>query len=121
MKESKKQNKQDMSKMSKLLLSGASMLSDSCPDCKIPLFKKNEVVFCPQCERKVVYVTDEKEIKEIEQQFSLDDSVSQLKDVLAGKLNYFTNQLASMENTREISDVLEMIEKILTIVEKVKE
>ncbi len=119
MKEKKSQDQHDMAKMSQLLLSGVTMLSDSCPDCKIPLFKKNEQVFCPQCERKAVYIKDENEIKQIEQQFSLDESTSQLKDVLAGKINYLTNQLASSENMQDMMNILEMIDKILAIIQKI--
>ncbi len=119
MKEKKSQDQHDMAKMSKLLLSGATMLSDSCPDCKIPLFKKNERVFCPQCERKAVYIKDDNEIKQIEQKYSLGEATDQLRDVLTGKITLLTNQLASADNPQEISDTLEIIEKILKILQQI--
>ena len=118
MKNSKTPNQTDMAKMSRLLLSGATMLNDSCPDCKIPLFKKDERVFCPQCERDAVYVKDNNEIKQIEQKFSLEESTLQLKDVLTGKMNYLTNQLASSENMQEMMTILDIIDKIILIMQK---
>jgi UPF0148 protein len=108
----------DMAKMSKLLLSGATMLNDSCPDCKIPLFKKDEKIFCPQCEREALYVKNDSEVKQLVRKFTLEESTLQLRDILTGKMNYLTNQLASSENMQEMINILEVIDKILTIMQK---
>ena len=119
MKEEKSRKKLELSRMSKLLLSGATMLGEACPDCKVPLFKKNDITFCPQCERKAVYARDDAEIRNIEQNLSLNESTSQLKDILTGKINFLVNELASADDPQLIMPLLEMIEKILTIIQKI--
>ena len=120
MKEENEKHRKDsqLSRMSGLLLSGATMLGDACPDCKVPLFKKKDKIFCPQCERKAVYAKDDKEIRQIEQNFSLEESISQLKDILTGKMNFLANQLASEDDPQSILPILEMIDKILVIIQK---
>ena len=110
----------DLSQMSQLLLSGATMLSDSCPDCKIPLFKKKGKIFCPKCGRKAVYIDTNDEVKNIEQEISLTQSIHQLRDVLAGKINHLTNQLASTNDPKEIKEALELLDKITIILQNIK-
>ncbi len=119
MEEEKGRNKQNLTRMSNLLLSGATMLREACPDCKVPLFKKSDSIFCPQCERKAVYAKDDTEIRQIEQNLSLDESTSRLKDILTGKMNFLANQLASADDHQQIIPILEMIEKILVILQKI--
>jgi len=117
--EEKGRKKSELSRMSSLLLSGATMLGETCPDCKVPLFKQKDNIFCPQCERKAVYVKDKTEVRQIEQKLSLDESTLQLKEILTGKMNFLANQLASTDDPQQIMPILEMIEKILLIIKKV--
>jgi len=42
--------------MAELLKSGATMLSETCPECGTPLFRKGKEVFCPKCNRPVVII-----------------------------------------------------------------
>jgi UPF0148 protein len=50
-------------RMAELLRSGATMLSNSCPECSSPLFKlKNGEIWCAKCERRVVIVSDGEEV-----------------------------------------------------------
>ncbi len=115
----KEQKEPDLSKMSQLLLAGATMLGESCPDCTVPLFKKNDEIFCPNCERKAVYAKNKDEIKTIEQKISLGEATHQLKEVLTGKITLLTNKLASLDTPGEINEILELIERILGILEKI--
>jgi len=119
MEEEKGRKKSELSRMSNLLLSGATMLGEACPDCNVPLFKKNNIISCPQCERKAVYAKDDTEVRQIEQNLSLNESTSQLKDILIGKMNFLANQLASEDDPQQIMSLLEMIEKILVIIQKI--
>lgn len=41
--------------MADLLKSGATMLSDICPECGSPLFRIKGEVFCAKCNKPVVY------------------------------------------------------------------
>jgi len=119
MEKKKERKKPDLSKMSQLLLSGATMLGESCPDCAVPLFKKKEDIYCPNCERKALFVNNKEEIRNIEQKVSLGEATNQLKDVLTGKITLLTNQLASADTSDEITKILDIIEKILNITQRI--
>ncbi|MDI9645404.1 MAG: Sjogren's syndrome/scleroderma autoantigen 1 family protein [Archaeoglobales archaeon] len=41
-----------------LLVKGAKMLRYYCPECKIPLFEKDERTFCPSCNREFKIVEE---------------------------------------------------------------
>lgn len=45
----------DVKRMADLLKSGATMLSDICPECGSPLFRIKGEVFCAKCNKPVVY------------------------------------------------------------------
>src|SRR5207249_11633340 len=45
----------DVKRMADLLKSGATMLSDVCPNCGSPLFKVKGEIFCAKCNKPVVY------------------------------------------------------------------
>jgi UPF0148 protein len=45
----------DVKRMADLLKSGATMLSDICPECGSPLFRVRNDIFCAKCNKPVVY------------------------------------------------------------------
>jgi len=54
----------EVKKMAELLKSGATMLSELCPECGNPLFKIKNEIFCVKCNKPVVIVkATESEIK----------------------------------------------------------
>jgi UPF0148 protein len=46
----------DVKKMAELLKSGATMLSETCPECGTPLFRKGGETFCSKCNKPVVII-----------------------------------------------------------------
>src|SRR6266702_2531399 len=46
---------EDVKRMADLLKSGATMLSDVCPECGNPLFRVKGDIFCAKCNKPVVY------------------------------------------------------------------
>ena len=42
--------------MAELLKSGATMLSETCPECGTPLFRKGKETFCAKCNKPVVII-----------------------------------------------------------------
>jgi UPF0148 protein len=46
----------DVKRMAELLKSGATMLSETCPECGTPLFRRGKETFCPRCNKPVVIV-----------------------------------------------------------------
>jgi UPF0148 protein len=46
----------DIKRMAELLKSGATMLSETCPECGTPLFRKGKETFCAKCNKPVVII-----------------------------------------------------------------
>lgn len=46
----------EVKKMAELLKSGAAMLSETCPECGTPLFRKGNETFCSKCNKPVVII-----------------------------------------------------------------
>lgn len=46
----------EVKKMAELLKSGATMLSETCPECGTPLFRRGKETFCPKCNKPVVII-----------------------------------------------------------------
>lgn len=46
----------EVKRMAELLKSGATMLSETCPECGTPLFRKGKDTFCPKCNKPVVII-----------------------------------------------------------------
>lgn len=109
----------DIKRMSTLLLSGATMLTESCPDCNVPLFKKNEDIFCPKCERKAIFASSDEEIMQIEQSLSFSESRSTLQDILIGKLNFLAQKLADCEDIEEMRAILQVMDLITDLTIKI--
>ncbi len=56
----------EVKKMADLLKSGATMLSETCPECGTPLFRRGKETFCARCNKPVVIihsVEDENRLK----------------------------------------------------------
>lgn len=51
----------DVKKMAELLKSGATMLSEACPECGTPLFRKGKETFCAKCNKPVVIIQTEED------------------------------------------------------------
>ena len=109
----------DIKRMSSLLLSGATMLADTCPDCKVPLFKKNENTFCPKCGRKAIFVSSDDEIRQIEHTQSFSETCVALQDIFTGKLNYLANKLAACEEFEEMKIILQIMDLLLDLTIKI--
>lgn len=112
-------NSSDIKRMSSLLISGATMLADTCPDCNVPLFKKDDNVFCPKCNRKAVYVSSDDEIKQIEHKYSFSETLELLQDILTGKLNFLAQKLANCEELKEIQIILQIMDLLIELTNKI--
>jgi len=56
----------EVRKMADLLKSGATMLSETCPECGTPLFRRGKETFCAKCNKPVMIiqsVEDENRLK----------------------------------------------------------
>jgi UPF0148 protein len=109
----------DIKRMSTLLLSGATMLADSCPDCNVPLFKKDENAFCPKCNRKAIYVSSDEEARKIEHSQSFSETIELLQDMVIGKLNFLAQKLAASETFEEMDTIIRLIDIMLELIVKI--
>jgi uncharacterized Zn finger protein (UPF0148 family) len=113
--------------MADLLKAGHKMLSLSCPVCNNPIFQyKNGDTFCPICNRKVVLVDDLPKIKEEEKKPNLayPTEIEDIKNIilpaLTDKLQWVAQKLEKESQLSAINEILELISKILGLVEKIK-
>jgi UPF0148 protein len=72
----------DVKKMAELLKSGATMLSETCPECGTPLFRKGKETFCPKCNKQVMII----ESKEQETRMMSDQVLEDSEQILLSKI-----------------------------------
>jgi UPF0148 protein len=104
--------------MADLLKSGATMLSDICPECGSPLFKVKGEVFCAKCNRPVVYARATGPQATVSPGMLLES----IEQTIIGKITE-TNELLKLEKDPERLSVysnlvfgwLSMLEKIHTL------
>ncbi|MFX1466200.1 MAG: Sjogren's syndrome/scleroderma autoantigen 1 family protein [Promethearchaeota archaeon] len=65
-----KKEEAGIQKAVELMRKGATMLNEACPECSGPLFQLPEShdIICPHCEKKVLIVSDEAEVQELEKE-----------------------------------------------------
>lgn len=127
----------DFKKMADLLRGGATMLNKACPECNSPLFKvKNEEIFCPICEKKVVIVKKGDEVQEIlkdaivldkkleenalEIEKNNEDLFLKLESVLKNKLKLIIEKLEQEDQLENLRIYSIIILNILKLLEKIK-
>ncbi len=101
--------------MSTLLLAGATMMAESCPDCNIPLFKQKDKIFCPKCKKKAIYTSNDIEAKEIEHKYSFSETQIILQDILTGKLNFLAHKMATTEDIVEIEKYAHLLKQLIGV------
>lgn len=101
--------------MADLLKSGATMLSDVCPECGNPLFRVKGDTFCAKCNKPVVYARATGPQATVSQSVLLET----VEQTIVGKISE-TNALLKLENDPEKLSVysnlvfgwLSMLEKL---------
>ncbi|MEM2145234.1 MAG: Sjogren's syndrome/scleroderma autoantigen 1 family protein [Candidatus Jordarchaeaceae archaeon] len=103
-------------KMATLLRRGASLLSQSCPQCGAPLFKIKDEIFCPSCEKKVVIVKEGEQNPPSIEGFMLSD----LSNVLHNKLREIIESIKNEKDPNRLEELLRIIAGILDALERLK-
>ncbi|MFX0116994.1 MAG: Sjogren's syndrome/scleroderma autoantigen 1 family protein [Candidatus Hodarchaeota archaeon] len=112
---------EQIQEMSKLLLSGATLLSDSCPDCHVPLFRKGETIFCSSCGRKAVYASSDAEAQQITQATDLGKTLDDLQAVLHGKLEHLLTRLRQEEDLNAMEELFKVIAVLIDLLQSLKD
>ena len=109
-------SEENIKKMANMLRKGASLLSQSCPQCGAPLFKIKGEIYCPACEKKVVIVKEGEQIP-------LNVEGSTLSDVsliLHEKLRETGEAIKNERDPSKLQELLGIIAGILDALERLK-
>jgi len=116
--------KDDAKKMAQLLRSGNTMLNQACPVCNNPIFRdKNGKVFCPVCNREIVFVDAEVKKKlqnnEESEKVQDNDSLSFLNQIIIEKINLIAQKLNSETQIDSIERYVVLLTNIFALLDKI--
>jgi len=95
--------------MAELLKGGNVMLSDSCPDCKVPLFKlRDGKIICPSCERVVIYVKHGEEYMVKRYQ-----AIEEIMNTITNKLIELNVSIANEDDILKLNEKMKVLNSIL--------
>ena len=105
----------DIKKMADLLRAGAIMLSETCPDCKVPIFKLTTgETLCPVCGRKVIFVKS----SEAEKIISDNAAATAIENVMQKKIAGIKEKMEKTEDPREIERLSKTLASLFETLEK---
>jgi len=100
--------------MALLLKSGATMLNELCPACRVPLFKlKTGDVLCPSCGQRFLLVSSDEE--EMRARASL--TLQALETTILEKIELLRMKAAGAESIEELVDVGRALATYLQVLE----
>jgi len=108
--------KRQLKRMADLLKSGATMLSDHCPECSSPLFKIHDEVWCPNCNKRVIIVKEGEPIPDLVGLTLLDD----VKRIVLAKLQENTQQIKNERDPAKLQELGNLISTWLEVLERLK-
>ncbi len=105
----------EVKKMAELLKSGATMLSETCPECGTPLFRKGKETSCPKCNKPVIIIQSAEQETRLMADRILEDSeqtlLSKIREVNQAMKNE-TDPEKSVAYGNALSSWLTAIEKL---------
>ncbi len=99
-----------------MLKSGATMLSEMCPQCKSPLFRIKDELFCVKCNRPVVLVR----ATEDESGVIAAQALGNLERTALMKIDEINSALKVEKDTEKIEKLRLSLSDWLTVVERVR-
>ena len=106
----------EIERMADLLKSGATMLSDTCPQCQSPLFKVKNELLCVKCNRPVVVV----KATEDESNVVAAQALGKLEQTALMKINEINSSLKVENDPAKIERLRLSLSDWLTVVERVR-
>mgnify|MGYP000520396862 CR=1 FL=1 len=115
---SSEEGKSDRVRLMADLLRGGAVLTDlSCPVCASPLFRlKSGELWCAQCQKKVIVVKEEEEVKEVEALAAL----SQAESTITMKILEINERLRVEDSLDEIQRLSNIMATLLENLEKIR-
>lgn len=103
--------------MADLLRSGATLTDLSCPACASPIFRlKSGELWCAQCQKKVIVVKEEEEVREIE----ISSTLSQTEAILLTKIWEINERLKVEDDVEEIQRLSQVMSTLLENLERIR-
>lgn len=107
---------EDLKKMADSLRSGATLLTDSCPECSSPLFKVNEEIWCLKCNKKVLRARENEVSTIVEKSVLLEE----LEKNLLAKLKDLQGRLPSEDDPEKVKQLGEAMLLLLELLSKTR-
>ena len=107
---------EDLEKMADWLRSGATLLTESCPECSSPLFSVDEDIWCLKCNKKVIKVQEGEAPTIVEKSILLDE----LEKNILTKLKDVQEKLSSEEDPEKIQRLGNVLLLLLELLEKTR-
>ncbi len=106
----------ELKRMTDLLKSGATMMSEACPQCSSPLFEVKGNIFCAKCNKPVVIVKgSEEEVK-----IRSDGLMSMLEDTLIRKIQEVNTALDHESDTGKSMELSNLMSSLLDNMERIR-
>ncbi|MEM2648878.1 MAG: Sjogren's syndrome/scleroderma autoantigen 1 family protein [Candidatus Bathyarchaeia archaeon] len=103
--------------MADLLRSGATLTDLSCPVCASPIFRlKSGELWCAQCQKKVIVVKEDEEVREIE----ISSTLSQTESVLLTKIWEINERLKVEDDIEEVQRLSQVMSTLLENLERIR-
>ena len=102
--------------MAEWLRSGATMLTESCPECSSPLFRLNEEIRCLKCNKKVIRAQEGEAPALIEKSILFEE----LEGTILTKLRELEKRLSSEEDPEKIHQLGEATLLLLELLGKTR-
>jgi len=102
--------------MAELLKSGATMLSETCPECGTPLFRKGKETFCAKCNKPVVIIQS----AEDETRLKADTILETTEQTLMAKIQEVNRALKSETDPDKLVAYGNALSSWLSAIEKLR-
>ena len=108
---------EDVKRMADWLRSGATMLPNYCPECSSPLFKLQEKIWCPKCNRRVV-IASESETVPLEVKFPL--LLANVEETVMEKIRDLNEEIRTEKDAERLQRLGALLTTWLSALEHVK-
>ena len=109
-------DEESIKRMADLLKSGATMLFEHCPQCGSPLFKLQDEVRCPKCDKRVVIVKAGEKVPDV----SKSDLLSDVEDTVLSNLQEVSNLVREEKDVSKLVALGNLLSIWLDVLEKVR-
>lgn len=107
----------EVKKMAELLKSGATMLSETCPECGTPLFRRGKETFCAKCNKPVVIIQS----AEQETRFMADQVLEDSETILFSKIRELNMAMRNETDPEKLVIYGNALASWLSALEKLKQ